>query len=408
MDKVQADNYISIIRTAIFKKPFPLSNPDWGQLAVWAKDQSMTALFYTGASRYESFSQWPSSQMQMDTIAAVAAQSSRTQIFLTLYQKLLAAGLRPLVLKGLVLRQLYGELEDYRPSCDEDLFVPPEQADLCRQVLEQNGWRITSPAGGVTDGQYPHETGFDSGSNLLHLEMHTAFFASDREDLRLCNEYLAGAAGRAIPIQVHGVTLWTLDETDHYLYLFFHLAKHFKGAGVGLRQILDMMQFQKAYGGHIQWDTVRRAVEGLHSEALYGDVDAIGLCFGFTPHKLFPESHPEALLADSLDGGVYGRSSPTRNYSFNVTSSALSRNSGKGNLFWLLFPPASHIIAGWPELKDHPKRLPIVWVKRIFRFLFVRRGGKVSLSALRKGKERVSLLRLYGLLPGDRSRQKER
>lgn len=50
MDKVQADNYISIIRTAIFKKPFPLSNPDWGQLAVWAKDQSMTALFYTGAS----------------------------------------------------------------------------------------------------------------------------------------------------------------------------------------------------------------------------------------------------------------------------------------------------------------------------------------------------------------------
>ena len=155
MDKVQADNYISIIRTAIFKKPFPLSNPDWGQLAVWAKDQSMTALFYTGASRYESFSQWPSSQMQMDTIAAVAAQSSRTQIFLTLYQKLLAAGLRPLVLKGLVLRQLYGELEDYRPSCDEDLFVPPEQADLCRQVLEQNGWRITSPAGGVTDGQYP-------------------------------------------------------------------------------------------------------------------------------------------------------------------------------------------------------------------------------------------------------------
>ena len=192
------------------------------------------------------------------------------------------------------------------------------------------------------------------------------------------------------------------------LYLFFHLAKHFKGAGVGLRQILDMMQFQKAYGGHIQWDTVRRAVEGLHSEALYGDVDAIGLCFGFTPHKLFPESHPEALLADSLDGGVYGRNSPTRNYSFNVTSSALSRNSGKGNLFWLLFPPASHIIAGWPELKDHPKRLPIVWVKRIFRFLFVRRGGKVSLSALRKGKERVSLLRLYGLLPGDRSRQKER
>ena len=30
MDKVQAENYISIIRTAIFKKPFPLSNPDCG------------------------------------------------------------------------------------------------------------------------------------------------------------------------------------------------------------------------------------------------------------------------------------------------------------------------------------------------------------------------------------------
>ena len=404
MDKVQADNYFSIIRTAIFQKPLPLSNPDWGRLAAWAKDQSMDALFYAGASRYETFPRQLASQMQAGTVAAVAAQSIRTQLFLDLYPKLLAAGVRPLVLKGLVLRLLYGELEDYRPSCDEDLFVPPEQADRCRRALEQNGWRLTSPEGGIPDGQYPHETGFDSGDNLLHLEMHTAFFASDREDLRLCNRYLEGAAERAVPIQAHGVTLWTLDETDHFLYLFFHLAKHFKGAGVGLRQILDMMQFQKAYGGRIQWDAVRRAVEGLHGAGLYGDTGAIGVCFGFTPHPLFPGVHPDALLSDSLEGGIYGRSSLARHYGFQVTASALS--GGKGGLLRLLFPPASRIMAGWPELKDHPKRLPAVWVKRLFRFLVIRRGGRVGLPAFRKGKERVALLRLYGFLPARRRKER--
>ena len=66
-------------------------------------------------------------------------------LFLDVYRSLLEKGQKPLVLKGVVVRQLYGELSDYRPSCDEDLYVRPEEAIPCRRELENLGFRITVP-----------------------------------------------------------------------------------------------------------------------------------------------------------------------------------------------------------------------------------------------------------------------
>lgn len=264
MDRTQANNFIGILRTALGNGQVPLEHPDWDKLAEWADLQSLPALFYTGACQFQEFAQWDGTKrqkLQRETIAGVVAQSTRTELFLDVYRSLLEKGQKPLVLKGVVVRQLYGELSDYRPSCDEDLYVRPEEAIPCRRELENLGFRITAPEDERKLSDPFQEVSLDHSSGMLHVELHPNFFERSREDLRLSNRYYQKAHDTAVPIHTGGTTLWTLDETHHFLYLFLHLAKHFKGAGVGLKQMVDLLVADRAWRDKICWKYIKQAVE---------------------------------------------------------------------------------------------------------------------------------------------------
>lgn len=404
MDRTQANNFIGILRTALGNGQVPLEHPDWDKLAEWADLQSLTALFYTGASQYQEFAQWDGTKrqkLQRETIAGVVAQSTRTELFLDVYRSLLEKGQKPLVLKGVVVRQLYGELSDYRPSCDEDLYVRPEKAILCRRELENLGFRITVPEDERKLSDPFQEVSLDHNSGMLHVELHPNFFERSREDLRLSNRYYQKAHDTAVPIHTGGTTLWTLDETHHFLYLFLHLAKHFKGAGVGLKQMLDLMAADRAWRDKIDWSLVRGAVSELRCGMLYGDVTALGKQLGFSPKELFPSLRPELLLADSLEGGVYGHSDPTRTYGAIISSAAI--NGGERiSLFRTLFPTYGYMTRMWGLLEQYPWLLPVGYAKRFYKFFVKRRDGAMALPAIQKGQERTRLLRTYGILPGKR------
>lgn len=404
MDRTQANNFIGILRTALGNGQVPLECPDWDKLAEWADLQSLTALFYTGACQFQEFAQWDGTKrqkLQRETIAGVVAQSTRTELFLDVYRSLLEKGQKPLVLKGVVVRQLYGELSDYRPSCDEDLYVRPEEAIPCRRELENLGFRITVPEEERKLSDPFQEVSLDHSSGMLHVELHPNFFERSREDLRLSNRYYQKAHDTAVPIHTGGTTLWTLDETHHFLYLFLHLAKHFKGAGVGLKQMLDLMAADRAWRDKIDWSLVRGAVSELRCGMLYGDVTALGKQLGFSPKELFPSLRPELLLADSLEGGVYGHSDPTRTYGAIISSAAI--NGGERiSLFRALFPTYGYMTRMWGLLEQYPWLLPVGYAKRFYKFFVKRRDGAMALPAIQKGQERTKLLQEYGILPEKR------
>lgn len=404
MDRTQANNFIGILRTALGNGQVPLEHPDWDKLAEWAGLQSLTALFYTGACQFQEFAQWDGTKrqkLQRETISQVVSQAARTELFLEVYKQLLEAGLRPVVLKGAVIRQLYGDLSDYRPSCDEDLYVRPEEAVRCRRELERLGFQVTIPQDRRKLDNPEQEVSMDSLDGLLHIELHPHFFEHVREDLRLSDGYYAQAFDQAVPTEVKGFPLWTLDETHHYLYLFFHLAKHFKSAGVGLKQMLDLMAADRAWRDKIDWSLVRGAVSELRCGMLYGDVTALGKQLGFSPKELFPSLRPELLLADSLEGGVYGHSDPTRTYGAIISSAAI--NGGERiSLFRTLFPTYGYMTRMWGLLEQYPWLLPVGYAKRFYKFFVKRRDGAMALPAIQKGQERTRLLRTYGILPEKR------
>ena len=90
MPVLQADNFIAILRTACGNGQTPLHSPDWETLARMAQIHSLNALFYTGAVQYREFEACPAAlraKWQADTIAVVARQAQRTELFLQLYPK---------------------------------------------------------------------------------------------------------------------------------------------------------------------------------------------------------------------------------------------------------------------------------------------------------------------------------
>lgn len=399
----QTDNFISILQAACGNGQYRIQEPDWDELIRMARVQMLTPLFYVGAARYPEFADCSVQQktkLQMEAIAAVGQQIQRTQLFLQLYQALLGAGLRPLVLKGILCRNLYGELADYRPSCDEDLYLPPDQIEACRQALERNGWHLSSHEASMEIKEQLQEIAFDDANHQLHIELHPALFGAERPDQQRCTEYFRGVEQRAATVTAEGVTLYTLSFTDHYIYLFLHLAKHFANSGVGVRQIMDLMQFARAYGDRIDWAEVQRAVQKLSSPGLYADVAEIGRRLGFTPKPMFRPVDPDRLLADSMAGGVYGHDREGHGRG-TVLTIAAQYPTRLQRIQRLLFPSPRQLAAGRPWLEKRPWLLPVAWAERASR-LFVDgpQWGRVTGKSLHIAYQRVNLLRTYDLLPG--------
>ena len=107
------------------KNEISLNDPvDWAHLSELARKQNLLPLFFEIANRFEDYVKSDGyAKDQLDTFAMVAAQIQRSSAFLDVYGAITAKGIYPIVMKGIVCRQLYGELGEHRPSGDEDILV---------------------------------------------------------------------------------------------------------------------------------------------------------------------------------------------------------------------------------------------------------------------------------------------
>ncbi|WP_412853140.1 nucleotidyltransferase family protein [Amedibacillus dolichus] len=93
------------------------------------------------ASENDKFNNLPIySQLAFETMPVVAGQARRTEAFLSLYKQFLKEGIHPILMKGLICRQLYGEYCDHRSSGDEDILIRNSDYKTVFHILEQNGY----------------------------------------------------------------------------------------------------------------------------------------------------------------------------------------------------------------------------------------------------------------------------
>lgn len=336
----------------------------------------------------------------------VFLQMRKTDYFLQTYKELCSIGVRPLVVKGILCRELYPD-PDYRPSGDEDLLIRIEDFRKCDRFLKKSGYLREE----LEIKKIPQEVSYFHPQTGVYLELHTGLFLEESNAYGYLNREFRNVFKRYSSEMIQGVKIYTLNPSDHFFYLICHSFKHFLHSGFGIRQVCDMMLFAEHYGRKINWKETDKKLEKLGMLVFWKNLEAIALEYlGFDRIKAcMPETVKkvdidfEDLLLDLLNSGVYGGSSMERRHSANITlqAAAEGRKNTAASIRASLFPSRDYMERNYVWLKKAPYLISAAWFLRVAEYtkyyMKTHKVGQREVS-LEIGMERVELLRKYGVI----------
>lgn len=346
--------------------------------------------------------------VKKNVMHVVMLQTVKTHAFLELLPALVSAGVTPIVVKGILCRELYPN-PDYRLSGDEDVLIPAKQFALCHETMLASGMELADSAQDLN----AYEISYRRKGSHLHIELHKQLFPPESDVYGELNLFFEGVHGRTIIQTVQGVPVPTMNHTDHLFYLICHSFKHFLHSGFGIRQVCDICLYANAFGAQIDWLRIRNQCEEIHADLFAAALFRIGEKYlTFQPETAcYPEQwrtlevDETAMLEDLLDSGVFGASSMSRKHSSNMTLHAVSaRKQGKkaGNgVLKTIFPSARNLSGRYPYLKEKPYLLPVAWADRVVKYRRETAAGSSDNSAaesLRIGNKRIELMKQYGII----------
>jgi len=356
----------------------------------------------TGLQNSQLLSRYRSRVMQ-----TVFYQTGKTMEFLQLYARLQEAGVTPLVVKGIICRNLY-PMPDHRISSDEDVLIPPEQFDLAHRVLTEFGMTTTEAEENFASA---YEIPYRKPGSSLYIELHKHLFSPQSGAYGHLNSFFEGIFYRTTTELIQGTSILTMGYTDHLFYLICHAFKHFLHSGFGIRQVCDIIMYANRYGTHIDWLLVLENCRAIRAERFAAALFEIGSRYlGFDPQRACYaarwraiEVDPEPMLLDLLDAGIYGGADMSRKHSSTITLTAVeNQKKGKlgGGVLRSLFPPAKSLQGRYPYLRRYPVLLPVAWVSRIAAYGVETAGAERNNAAesIRIGAERVELMKKYCIL----------
>lgn len=403
--------FLKILEAFLHDREYRLSDSfaDWPELFRMSQQHHMTAAVYEKI-RQNPIAQDPqTSQLFMawkrSAIRDVMLQMQRTDGFLEIYGKLVDAGVTPLVVKGLICRELYAK-PDYRISGDEDILVPKEEFSNCDRILLQEGFERQE----VDVKHLPYEIAYLNRKNGVYIELHFSLFPEESGAYGHLNDEFQDVFAHRICVSVKGHQVWTLCATEHLFYLICHSFKHFLHSGFGMRQVCDMVLMAEAYGESVAWRDIEERLCRLNMKVYWDALVKIGVQYlGFSLEKASYESFAayaeieiEPLLLDLLDSGIYGASTMERKHSSNMTLAAVAE--GKANtgasLWASIFPGRNYMKTQFVWLNRYPWMLPIAYGMRLVRYLKSSRKGGDEKNSVQIGKGRLELLKTYHIIDG--------
>jgi len=380
---------------------------DWPYMVQLSKDHGLFPIFVEGASKYTSYTRRSeySGELQ-NTITIVAAQIKRTEAFLNLYRDFLKAGIHPIVMKGIVCRGLYGKLRDHRPSGDEDVLIRPIDYWKTKEILIRNGYIAEFDSETEAQLERVQEITYVHPKEKLHIELHLNIMGRENDMRSQMTDCFNGVFENYREVEINGVPIRTMCHHDHFLFLVLHAFKHFTTGGFGIRQLLDIMLYQKQFGAEIDMRQVEGILQNFKADVFFSDlVHLANSYFGFEL-PVTQEAHcPEQLLEDMLLCGSFGNKTQAERTAMETMITTAGRHWEKKNgnliiLIWkAIFPSRTIMVNYFPYLEEKPWMLPIEWIKRWGRFLKHNKEnkGNLALESIKVSQRRTKILKKYDL-----------
>ena len=395
IDKIFLESVASGLERSRIEDP-GLSSEEWRDLMRLSVEQSLLPLVFEAV--YTFLPEDLERRYRAQTLAWISRQMRDTEAFLRMYRQLTDCGIEPLVIKGIVCRDAY-MLPDWRVSSDEDIYV--ERAEYVRfhTNMLQLGFGGAEP-----NFHSEHEVLYVRDE--LRIEGHWELFPQENGLWDKMNVLTAEIMRRARHIIIEGTEILTPEPTDHMIYLLLHAMKHFTLSGVGIRQICDIVQWDRKY--EIDWARIREVITPLGGAGFTSAIlDAGNRYFGMQIPEGWSPADSTDLLRDALEGGVFGQNTEDRLHSASITSVDGTGHPMVHNLLQSLFPSREVMEINYPWIRRSRLLLPVGWGVRLFQYASKVGEGVSPFRSIQIGTQRRQLLREYEVFRIDDAEAKE-
>ena len=337
----------------------------------------------------------------------IVLQMNRTMALEDYYKDILDTGVKPLLVKGLVLRDCWPD-GNMRISGDEDFLIRAEDYPTIKKFFLSRGFKQDKEEPGPEEG-LPDEIGFQKRDEDVYYEVHRTLFSEKSAFFSRFNDVFEDAFSDVAGFQRENYCFYTLDPTRHLFFVLSHMLKHFVMGGVGIRQLIDILMFIRKYDQQIDRIRFKSLLQNFGLQVYWINLMEIGrLYLGFEAadynmqffNGIKPD--PADMLIDMLDAGIFGRTSIERMHSANITLEAARRQGLSGRLRGIvraLFPGMTYMEQRYPFVKNKKWLMPAAYIKRFEDYASNRKVRKEEDpsedSAFTIGMQRACLLDKY-------------
>ena len=311
-------------------------------------------------------------------------------------------GIKCCVLKGTTIARLYA-MPEVRISSDMDILIDAENEEKTVRILEGLGYECESRSKHDHHVKAYHKIG---GLLEIHVALHSVA-TSDiilEDEVRYEEEFMLLDDG-----------IYSLGVNDSLTYLTAHLIKHLINDATGIRQMMDLLLYMKAYESRIDWEKYNDLMKKLGYDTLINVIKGIGVrFFGMEFEGAITEGHGlEELLEDCEIGGLFGVSEKERGQFYQLYTQKRSGNSNIGHslyrltksensTFRMLFPEFKSMKVRFSYVKKCPLLLPIGWIHRIIEII-LRQTGIISEKKENSSvnQRRMEMVEKLGMLKTD-------
>ena len=207
-------------------------------------------------------------------------------------------GIKCCVLKGETLAVLY-QTPECRASGDVDLLISEKDEPRALEILRESGFEVEIRAKSGNHDECFHES-------LGALELHVSLYYDIMQDVWFDNQEMITEPFRKVG------DVWALGITDGYIYTLLHAVKHFLSNGLCVKQIMDVLLYEKAYRSEIDFERVNKLLTHLKYKSFSDSLKSFGLkYFGFKKEDFsefqYDENLAAKILNDVFEGGLFGK-----------------------------------------------------------------------------------------------------
>lgn len=351
MDGFQKE-YIKIIKAAFTDQKFvPSSDFDWTNAVNIANEHNIASILFYGAincgiSQETEYMQ----ELYRLTLKSLVISTRQAYEIAQIEDAFTKENIDYMPLKGAILKSLYPKPE-MRTMGDADILIKPEQYSAIEKIISQLGFSF----------QYESDHELTWKNPSLFLELHKGIIPTYDKDF-----YQYFGDGWKIAGKVANCCRYEMSTEDFYIYIFVHFAKHYRIFGIGIKHILDLWVYIKAYPD-LNWEYVVRELEKINLAKFHQNIlKTIDVWFNDGE-----ETDITNLITTVIfNSGQYGsKQMATINYALQKKkNSALIIKLNK--IFGVVFLPYTVMKEKYTILKKVPVLLPIFWIGRCFDVLF--------------------------------------